>query len=136
MEEPFAYQAPWSLAAAAGQLRDPWLGRRVHRLLDPHRGRWSHIYVGILGPVSWALGRCARATGALDAAVQDLSLAHIESRRAEATAVSGLVVLDLAAVLAERAGASDRAAALDLLDEVEQPHLDHRVVPLRQVLAS
>jgi class 3 adenylate cyclase len=135
MEEPFAYQGPWSLAVAASQLRDPWLGRRLHRVLHPHRGRWSHIYVGILGPVTWALGRCARATGALDVAVRDLSLARVESRRAAATAVSGLVALDLAAVLAERAGASDRAAALDLLDEVE-PYLDHRVATLREVLAS
>lgn len=141
MEEPFAYQGPWSLAAAAAHLGDPLLGRRLHRVLSPHRGRWSHLYVGVLGPVSWALGRCARATGALDVAVADLTVALAETKRAEAPALSALVALDLVDALHTRSARADKRIALDLLDEVSDGadaagHLDDRVERLREALAS
>jgi hypothetical protein len=139
MEEPFAYMAPWALASAATQLRDVELARRVQRVLAPHRGRWSHVYVGVLGPVRWALGRCATATGALDIAVEELAQALDETRVAGSDALSGLVALDLASAFAMRAGSSDRSAALDLLDEVSDRdgrHLEGRVLQLREVLAS
>ena len=139
MEEPFAYMAPWALASAASQLRDVELARRVQRVLAPHRGRWSHVYLGVLGPVRWALGRCATATGALDIAVEELSEALTETRFAGSDALSGLIALDLASAFALRSGSSDRSAALDLLDEVadgDVRHLEGRVLQLRETLAS
>jgi class 3 adenylate cyclase len=139
MEEPFAYMAPWALASAASQLRDVDLARRVQRVLAPHRGRWSHVYLGVLGPVRWALGRCATAAGALDIAVEELTEALTETRFAGSDALSGLIALDLASAFAARAGSSDRSAALDLLDEVadgDVRHLEGRVLQLRETLAS
>ncbi|MDP9182998.1 MAG: hypothetical protein M3P04_09525, partial [Actinomycetota bacterium] len=124
---------------AAACVRDEELARRVQRVLAPHRGRWSHIYLGVLGPVRWALGRCATATGALDIAVQELGQALDETRAARCDALSGLIALDLAAAFAARAGSSDRSAALDLLAEVSDGdgrHLEGRVEQLREVLAS
>jgi tetratricopeptide (TPR) repeat protein len=139
MEEPFAYQVGWSLASVAAQLDDPVLAHRVQQVLAPHRGRWSHLYLGVLGPVRWALGRCGQATGALDRAVEDLSGALEETRRVRADALSGLIALDLAHTFAARSGRSDRSAALDLLAEVtdgDVRHLHARAHELRERLAS
>jgi hypothetical protein len=97
------------------------------------------VYIGVLGPVRWALGRCATATGALDIAVEELTEALTETRFAGSDALSGLIALDLASAFAARAGSSDRSAALDLLDEVadrDGRHLEGRVLQLREVLAS
>jgi hypothetical protein len=139
MEEPFAYMVPFALASVANQLRDADLAHQVQRCLAPYRGRWSHVYLGVFGPVRWALGRCATATGALDIAVEELTQALLETRRARSDAISGLVALDLAQAFAARAGSSDRSAALDLLDEVSEGdvrHLEGRVLQLRETLAS
>jgi len=138
MEEPFAYMVPFALASVANQLKDVDLAHQVQRCLAPYRGRWSHAYLGVFGPVRWALGRCATATGALDIAVVELTAALDETRAARSDAISGLIALDLAAAFAARAGSSDRSAALDLLDEVDEvdTHLSGRVLQLRAVLAS
>jgi hypothetical protein len=138
MEEPFAYMVPFALASVANQLRETELAHQVQRSLAPYRGRWSHAYLGIFGPVRWALGRCATATGALDIAVEELGTALDETRAARCDAISGLIALDLAAAFAARAGSSDRSRALDLLDEVSEGdgHLSGRVLQLRETLAS
>jgi hypothetical protein len=73
--EPYPFAMSFQLATVAAALDDPALGEQTIQTLDQHRGLWAHYFLVVLGPIEWALGLAAAATGALDQAVADLDTA-------------------------------------------------------------
>ena len=113
--EPWPFTASIQLAMAAFHLDDAELGARVVESIAPHPTCWSHYYLLLLGPVSWAMGVAKAATGAHDEAI-----AHLESSLAvllehHLAAYTPTIRLHLAQVLRRRDAPGDSERAVVLL---------------------
>lgn len=113
--EPMPFVATYQLAQAAYRLDDADLGARVVNALSPHRGLWSHYFMFVMGPISWALGLARAAARDLDGAVADLEEGLAEFAEHDLRGHVPTARLHLARVLRRRDGPGDAARATELL---------------------
>ena len=112
--EPFPFIAPFHLAWVARLTGDVALAARCIEALEPHRDRWAHYFLVVLGPVTWPLGWARCTAGDLDGGIAELEEAIATMERSEMPAHLNLARTDLADALEQRGeeGDVERAAAL------------------------
>ncbi|MDP1821260.1 MAG: AAA family ATPase [Acidimicrobiales bacterium] len=115
VEDVFPFTGIFQLARCAWLVEDIDLGRRIAVALAPHRDRWGHYFMMVLGPVRWSLGLALATAGDLAGAVATLDEALRQVDEARLVAHLPVVRTDLARVLLRRNSAGDRARAVALL---------------------
>jgi hypothetical protein len=116
-DEPFPLVGPAQFAEVAYRLGDPELAARCWRLLERHRGRWSHYFLAsTTGPVELSLGQCAFAGGNFDEAVALYTTAYEVLQAAGALGMMPRVLLHLTEAHLARSTDGDRVRAHELVD--------------------
>jgi class 3 adenylate cyclase len=103
------------LAVTALDLGDPVLAAQAIEALEPHRDRWSHYYMALMGPVVGALGVARMATGDHDGAIRDLEAALATVEANGLAAHLPMYRVFLARALRARGADGDGARAVTLL---------------------
>jgi class 3 adenylate cyclase/DNA polymerase III delta prime subunit len=115
VDDPVPTCALFQLGQAAFLLDDPVLGAHVVEALTPHAHLWTHYFMVLMGPNTWAVGNGHAAAGDLDRAVEryDETLALLAERGM--TAHLPRARLQLAQILRRRAAPGDGERAAELL---------------------
>ena len=112
--DPYGLVGLASLAHVAWLINDAALGQRVYDVLAPHTRRWSHLFIGITGPVSWAAGRCLLAAGRSDDGIALFRAAVADAEAQGCPAVAVRAGVDLAVALGARDAGADRSEAIEI----------------------
>jgi hypothetical protein len=121
--DPYALPGLMSLAHVSWLLDDADLADRVLQVVEPHRKHWGHLFIGVTGPMSWAVGRCLLGLQRSADAVAALRDAVAEAEAQGCAGVATRARLDLAAALARRAEDGDRGEAAQLASDVHESAL-------------
>lgn len=114
--DPYGLVGLASFAHAAWLVGDADLGRRVRDIIEPHARRWSHLFIGITGPISLALGRALLAMGSTDEGIAQLRAAISDAESQGCPAIATRTRVDLAAALVARGGHADITEAADVVN--------------------
>jgi class 3 adenylate cyclase/DNA polymerase III delta prime subunit len=117
IREPWVLHPVCQLALALPVLDDAELAAALVEALAPHRKAWMHYYIGVLGPVSWALGLAHSVAGSHDDAVAVLEDALAQVRAEGLPLHAPRLMLDVAWVLRRRNAPGDAMRASALVDE-------------------
>jgi class 3 adenylate cyclase/tetratricopeptide (TPR) repeat protein len=96
--DPYALPGLMSLSEVSWLIGDAALAARVLAVVEPHAKRWGHLFIGVSGPMSWAVGRCLLALGRADEAVGALQAAVADAEAQGCAGVATRIRADLSAV--------------------------------------
>jgi class 3 adenylate cyclase/DNA polymerase III delta prime subunit len=120
VDEVFPFVSTLQMGIVAGRLDDPELGARAVEAIEPHRGRWAHYFLYVLGPMTWPLGVARAATGDLDGAVSELEATTEVLERVGMRAHLNVARVDLLRVLRRRNLGPDRDRVAQLDAEIRE----------------
>jgi hypothetical protein len=130
VEDPYGLVGVASLAQTAWLLDFPELADAVAQAALPFDGQWAHLFIGVVGPVSWSIGLCDVVAGRSDEGIDRLVREVAAAEDKGCTAVAARIRADLVVALRRRGHDGDEAradheaaAVLDLATRAGAPQL-------------
>ncbi|HVS85567.1 MAG TPA: AAA family ATPase, partial [Gaiellaceae bacterium] len=111
VEDPYGLVGIASLAQTAWLLDARDLAESVAAAAQPYDGQWAHLFIGVVGPVSWSIGLCDVVAGRVDDGIARLEREVAAAEEKGCTAVAARIRADLVGALRRRGHDGDASAA-------------------------